>query len=79
MTDSVFKKALAALEGRGLTLAESVNRIFLILPEYGRLNVAVINQAGEPDTATLTVQPDGQVSCRLSGEPRDNSPVRKEW
>ncbi|ENY6785803.1 MULTISPECIES: hypothetical protein [Providencia] len=79
MTDSVYKMAISALEERGLTLAESPNRIFLILPGYGRVNVAVRNSEGEPDTATLTVRFDGSVSCRLSHEPRDNTPTRREW
>ncbi|QCJ72244.1 hypothetical protein C9446_20820 (plasmid) [Providencia heimbachae] len=79
MTDTTFKKALAALEEKGLILSESTNRIFLILPGYGRVNVAVRNAKGKPDTATLTVRFDGSVSCRLSNEPRDNTPPRKEW
>ncbi len=79
MTETIFKKALATLEERGLTLAESTSRIFLILPGYGRVNVAVRNSEGEPDTATLTVRLDGSVSCRLSREPRDNTPTRREW
>lgn len=79
MTDTIFKEALAILEERGLALTESTNRIFLILPGYGRVNVAVRNAEGEPDIATLTVRGDGSVSCRLSHEPRDNTPTRREW
>lgn len=79
MTDTTFKKALAALEEKGLTLTESTNRIFLILPGYGRVNVAVRDSRGEPNAATLTVRADGSVSCRLFDEPRDTTPTRREW
>ncbi len=72
MSQVLLIKALAALEARNLELTESTNRIFLLLPRSGRVNVMVRTKDGDTNVATLTLNQKGEITVRLSEEPPDN-------
>lgn len=69
----LMKSVLAVLQARNVSLSESPTRILMMLPTRLRLrvNVTVIDAQNEPLTATLMLDQEGQVTCKLATDPAD--------
>lgn len=67
----LMKSVLAVLQARNVSLSESPTRILMMLPTRLRVNVTVIDVQNEPLTATLMLDQEGQVTCKLATDPAD--------
>lgn len=67
----LMKRVLAVLQARNVSLSESPTRILMMLPTRLRVNVTVIDAQNEPLTATLMLDHEGKVTCKLATDPAD--------
>ncbi|EOC0011704.1 hypothetical protein ACI0X9_003391 [Cronobacter turicensis] len=68
MAQDLIDNVRKLLRSRGLSLAGSVGRIIIMLPERGRVNVIALDESGFEHAITLFLDETGEVSLRAADE-----------